>query len=66
MEGANGDGTPLSQELEVEKAKSTMTRWISNRDGSRVGVPEEWLDAPFGTVFAAGQGPKEVVTHVAA
>ncbi|KAI9842002.1 MAG: hypothetical protein M1838_003318 [Thelocarpon superellum] len=50
-EGANGDATPLSQEIEYERPKATVTRWVSNRHGSRVGVPEEWLDAPFGSVF---------------
>ncbi|KAI9804617.1 MAG: hypothetical protein M1833_006691 [Piccolia ochrophora] len=47
---AGGDATPNTQD-EVEKAKATMIRWVSNREGCRVGVPEEWLGAPLGRVF---------------
>ncbi|KAI9891569.1 MAG: 3-oxo-5a-steroid 4- dehydrogenase [Vezdaea aestivalis] len=46
-----GDMTPMTQELEFEKPKSTMIRWVSNREGIRVGVPEEWLGTPAGRVF---------------
>ncbi|KAF3084455.1 hypothetical protein TWF569_006969 [Orbilia oligospora] len=28
-----------------------MIRWVSNKNGSFVGVPQNWLDAPVGTVF---------------
>ncbi|KJX94844.1 hypothetical protein TI39_contig4154g00009 [Zymoseptoria brevis] len=33
------------------KPNSLYVRWVSNKDGSRVGVPEEWLHAPVGDVF---------------
>ncbi|OJJ47170.1 hypothetical protein ASPZODRAFT_132124 [Penicilliopsis zonata CBS 506.65] len=51
---AAGDATPGDQELpEQEKADPTIVRWISNRDGCLVGVPEEWLGTPAGRVFGA-------------
>ncbi|KAI5846538.1 PAPA-1-like conserved region-domain-containing protein [Morchella snyderi] len=28
-----------------------MVRWVSNKDGIRVGVPESWLAGPVGRVF---------------
>ena len=63
-----GDATPNSQEAEVEKAKSTVVRWISNREGSKVGVPEEWLGASFGRVFESAQDREKMArraeTHV--
>ena len=38
-----GDATP-----EEEKADPLFVRWISNKDGNRIGVPEEWLEGPVG------------------
>ncbi len=54
------DATPGSQEAveQFEKPKATYVRWISNRQGSRVGVPEEWLGTPVGRVF--GGAAKEI------
>ncbi len=53
---AGGDVTPHSQDaaIEIEKPNAIYVRWVSNRQGSRVGVPEEWLDKPVGSVFGAG------------
>ncbi|PBP17371.1 PAPA-1-like conserved region family protein [Diplocarpon rosae] len=31
-----------------------FVRWVSNKDGNRIGVPKEWLDAPVGEVFKGG------------
>lgn len=28
-----------------------LIRWVSNKNGSFVGVPQSWLDAPVGNVF---------------
>lgn len=36
---------------EAEKPQPTMVRWVSGREGSRIGVPEEWLGTPAGRVF---------------
>ena len=47
-----GEGTP--QEMEVEKPNPTFVRWINNREGSRIGVPDEWLGTPVGRIFEGG------------
>ncbi|KAK2810598.1 hypothetical protein FQN50_002855 [Emmonsiellopsis sp. PD_5] len=47
-----GDTTPRTQEpQEPEKAEPTMIRYVSNRDGCRVGVPDEWFGTPAGRIF---------------
>lgn len=48
---------------EPEKPDPTMVRWVSGREGSRVGVPEEWLDIPAGRVFG-GNGSGKLVQEV--
>ncbi|KAJ5380557.1 uncharacterized protein N7496_002985 [Penicillium cataractarum] len=55
------EATPADQEpAEPEKADPTMVRWISNKSGCKVNVPEEWLGTPAGRIFgapiAAGNG----------
>lgn len=35
----------------IEKANPLYTRWISDTDGIRLGVPEEWLGKHVGRVF---------------
>lgn len=47
-EGAYPD-TP--DEEEVEKPNPLFTRWVSNKDGVRLGVPEEWLGKQAGRLF---------------
>ncbi|KAK0100559.1 hypothetical protein ONS95_007018 [Cadophora gregata] len=39
-----GDGEPV-------KPNAMFVRWVSTKEGNRIGVPEEWLDAPVGRVF---------------
>lgn len=39
-------------EPEVEKANPLYIQYIQNTSGTRMGVPEEWLQAPVGSVFA--------------
>lgn len=39
-------------ELEAERANPLYVRYIHNAKGSRMAVPEEWLQAPIGNVFA--------------
>jgi Ino eighty subunit 2 len=48
---AAGDGTP---DTEGQKANPIFVRWVSNKDGNRIGVPEEWLEGPAGAVFQGG------------
>ena len=36
------------------KPDPIMVRWISSRDGCRVGVPDEWLGTPAGRLFGNG------------
>lgn len=57
-----GDATP---DVEGQKPNPLFVRWVSNKNGNRIGVPEEWLDGPIGDVFAnsvkapgAGMGGK--------
>ncbi|EAW14144.1 PAPA-1-like domain-containing protein [Aspergillus clavatus NRRL 1] len=49
---AEAEAVAAEQEAqEYEKPQPTMVRWISGREGSRIGVPEEWLGTPAGRVF---------------
>lgn len=45
------DMTPGEDEDGGPKANPLYSRWINNKDGSRVAVPEEWLESPLGDVF---------------
>lgn len=48
----HGDDSPTGeQEEEYAPANPVFVRWISNRDGCRVGVPGEWLGQSVGRVF---------------
>lgn len=60
--GAEGTGqaTPNEQIKELEKPKATVIRWVSNRNGISLGVPEELLGTPFGRVFKGRAGITEV------
>jgi Ino eighty subunit 2 len=53
-----GDATPpngeVSDAVMYEKPNRVFVRWISNAQGSRVGVPEEWLGESVGSVFCGG------------
>ena len=40
--------------IEFEKPNPVFIRWISNHEGNRVGVPEEWLGSPMGRIFEGG------------
>ncbi|KAH8601702.1 PAPA-1-like conserved region-domain-containing protein [Bisporella sp. PMI_857] len=50
LQPTGGEGTPESE----QKADPIFVRWVSNKDGLRIGVPEEWLDGPIGSVFQGG------------
>lgn len=42
----------VAEEVEVEhKADPLYTRWVSTREGMKLGVPEEWLDKKVGRYF---------------
>lgn len=44
------------QEGEVEVKPSPMfIRWVSNKDGTQIGVPSEVLDGPVGKPFRGGK-----------
>jgi Ino eighty subunit 2 len=47
-----GDATPDS---EGQKPNPLFVRWVSNKDGNRIGIPEEWLEGPVGAIFVGGQ-----------
>ncbi|KAL8666445.1 MAG: hypothetical protein Q9202_001468 [Teloschistes flavicans] len=55
---ANALAPRETPEVEVEKANPVYVRWISDRNGSRVGVPGEWLENglehSIGRVFTGG------------
>src|SRR5215469_15945362 len=38
----------VSPDTEPQKPNPVFVRWISNKHGNRIGVPEEWLGAPVG------------------
>lgn len=43
----------IVEEEEHERAHPLYTRWISTKDGIRLGVPEEWLGKSAGRMFGA-------------
>ncbi|KAH9844434.1 INO80 complex subunit 2-like [Teratosphaeria destructans] len=49
-------GTPGgAEDGEEEKPDPVYTRYVVNAKSSRLGVPEEWLEGPFGQVLVAGE-----------
>ncbi|EPE30498.1 hypothetical protein GLAREA_03465 [Glarea lozoyensis ATCC 20868] len=48
LNGITGEATP---DGEPQKVNPLFVRWVSNKDGNRIGVPEEWLEGPVGDVF---------------
>jgi Ino eighty subunit 2 len=51
--GLKGTDVDVSPDSELQKANPAFVRWVSSREGNRIGVPEEWLEAPAGAVFGA-------------
>jgi len=37
-------GTPLGEDGEEEKPDPLFVRYVTSREGTRVGVPDEWLE----------------------
>lgn len=48
-EGEDDEGRP--------RVNPVYTRWVQRREGSLLGVPREWIDAPIGEVFRGGLAP---------
>jgi len=46
-----GDATP---DGEAQKPNALFVRWVSNKDGNRIGVPEDWLESPVGAIVQGG------------
>ncbi|EXJ90824.1 hypothetical protein A1O1_03929 [Capronia coronata CBS 617.96] len=44
-------GSPYEEEEVVPKANPLYTRWVSTKEGVRLGVPEEWLGKRVGRAF---------------
>lgn len=43
---------------DTSKPNAIFTRWISNKEGNSVSVPNEWLDSPVGGLFKNGIKPE--------
>ena len=57
----HGDESPQEMpEEEIPPANPIYVRWVSDKDGCRIGVPGEWLGTPVGRVF----GEKKLVEEV--
>lgn len=53
----NNTNESTSENGEAQKPNAIFVRWVSNMHGNRVGVPEEWLDSPVGSIFANSVKP---------
>jgi Ino eighty subunit 2 len=49
------------------RANPVFIRWVSNKSGSRIAVPDEIIEGPSNTVFGnkSQQLPRKLVTEVA-
>ncbi|TGO87293.1 hypothetical protein BPOR_0236g00160 [Botrytis porri] len=50
----NGPAVDATPEGEPQKPNPLFVRWVSNKDGNRIGVPEEWMEGPIGALFQGG------------
>ncbi|APA12486.1 hypothetical protein SS1G_03904 [Sclerotinia sclerotiorum 1980 UF-70] len=50
----NGPVVDATPEGEPQKPNPLFVRWVSNKDGNRIGVPEEWMEGPTGALFQGG------------
>ncbi|ERF75721.1 hypothetical protein EPUS_01551 [Endocarpon pusillum Z07020] len=55
---AEGATPAEDEEFEVERANPLFVRWVNNKDGSRIGVPEEWRGKQVGRVFGPPPPPR--------
>lgn len=44
-----------SVDEESQRADPTLIRWVNNRSGSQVSIPQEIIAAPVGQVFTGGR-----------
>ncbi|KAL8817836.1 MAG: hypothetical protein Q9223_003410 [Gallowayella weberi] len=63
----NAMAPPEPSDIEVEKANPVYVRWVSDKSGSRVGVPSEWLENglenTIGKIFMDG-GRRKMVEEI--
>ena len=63
--------TPGAEEGEEERAEPLFVRWVSSREGSRIAVPDEWMEmeGPLGDVlrrdWSGANGSGRMVEEVA-
>ncbi|KAK4561128.1 hypothetical protein LTR86_005083 [Recurvomyces mirabilis] len=57
---AEAMGTPGAENGEYERPDPLFTRYVQDRSGARLGVPEEWLEVPVGQIFGRLGGGKMV------
>lgn len=66
---AGSMATPGAEDYEYEHPDPLFVRWVNGREGSRIGVPEEWMEAPIGDMFkvggSGGGGGRRMVEEVA-
>lgn len=53
---AGENGNSDEGDYEPKKADPVFVRWVSNQQGVRLGVPEEWLGKDVGRVFGKANG----------
>ncbi|KAL4803541.1 PAPA-1-like conserved region-domain-containing protein [Aspergillus unguis] len=61
-EAAENAAADQETAAEYEPVDTTMARWISGREGSRVAIPEDWVGTPAGRIF--GGTPRKLVEEV--
>jgi Ino eighty subunit 2 len=55
---ATGDATPADGNGDITMGGMeapplpTMMRWVSNKDGIRLAIPETWMNGPIGKVYS--------------
>lgn len=64
------EGTPMTEDGEeyYYPANPLFVRYVNNKNGSRIGVPTEWLEEgqPVGQTLKSGwKGPPKMVEEVA-
>lgn len=63
-DNTTGAATPANEAEPGAAAESfpipKMVRWVSNKNGIRVGVPDAWLSGPIGKVFQAQSGTERM------
>lgn len=47
----NRKAAAAEQEQDSQKANPIFIRWVSNKSGNRVAVPEEIIEGPAGALF---------------